>query len=46
VKAPCSSSHSATAANPSRILRAERAASVIQADTLTPSARAAARTPA
>src|SRR5271170_5503173 len=44
VKAPCSSSHSETAASPSRTMRARRAAAVIQADTLTPSAAAAATT--
>jgi hypothetical protein len=42
VKAPFSASHSATATRPSRSLRARRAASVIQAETLTPSACAAA----
>jgi len=41
---PCSASHSATAANPSRTFRASRAASVSQADTLTPRRAAAART--
>jgi hypothetical protein len=44
VSAPCSASHSATAIRPSRSLRACLAAAVIQADTLTPSASAAATT--
>ena len=44
--APCSASHSSTAARPSRIRRARRAASVNQAERLTPSASAALRTPA
>jgi hypothetical protein len=44
VNAPCSASHSATAIRPSRSLRACLAAAVIQADTLTPSASAAATT--
>jgi hypothetical protein len=41
VNAPFARSHSATAASPSRTTSARRAASVIQADTLTPSAAAA-----
>ena len=41
VSAPCSASHSATAARPSRSRRARRAAAVIQAETLRPSASAA-----
>ncbi len=44
VKTPCSASHSATAMRPSRSLSARLAAAVIQADTLTPSASAAATT--
>jgi len=44
VNVPCSASHSATAASPSRIKRARRAASVIQAETLFPSASAASST--
>ena len=44
VNAPCSASHSATAASPSRIRRARRAASVIHAETLFPSASAASST--
>ncbi len=44
VSAPWSASHSATAASPSRASSAWRAAFVIQAETLTPSAAAAART--
>src|SRR6187551_749438 len=44
VKAPCSASHSATAARPSRTRRARRAASVIHAETLFPSASAASST--
>jgi hypothetical protein len=44
--APCSASHSATAARPSRMRRARRAAAVSQAETLTPSASAALRTSA
>ena len=43
VNAPLRRSHSATAARPSRTTRARRAASVIQADTLTPSWAAAQR---
>ena len=41
---PCSASHSATAASPSRMSNARRAALVIQAETLTPSAVAASMT--
>src|SRR6266487_5762431 len=44
LSAPCSASHSATAASPSRSRRARLAAAVIHADTLTPSAAAAATT--
>ena len=44
VSAPCSLSHSATAASPSLTSRARRAASVIQAETLFPSASAASTT--
>lgn len=44
VNDPCSASHSATAARPSRINSSRRAAFVIHADTLTPSAAAASTT--
>ncbi len=44
VSGPCSASHSATATSPSRTSSTRRAASVIHADTLTPSAAAAATT--
>jgi hypothetical protein len=44
VNAPCSDSHSATAARPSRTRNARRAAAVIHADTLVPSASAASTT--
>lgn len=44
LKAPCSASHSATAARPSRTNNSRRAAAVIQAETLTPSSAAAAKT--
>src|SRR5262249_30238909 len=44
VKGPCSASHSATAASPSRILSASLAASVIHAETLTPRRAASAST--
>lgn len=40
VSGPCSASHSATAASPSRTLSARRAAEVIHAETLTPCAAA------
>lgn len=43
-KGPCSASHSAIAASPSRTWSARRAALVIQADTLTPSEAAASIT--
>jgi hypothetical protein len=46
LNAPCRASHSATPASPSRTTRARRAASVIHAETLMPSAAAAATTPA
>ncbi|MDQ1479308.1 MAG: hypothetical protein QOI44_169 [Actinomycetota bacterium] len=46
VKAPCLASHSATPASPSRTTSARRAASVIHAETLIPSAAAAATMPA
>ena len=42
LSAPCSASHSLTAARPSRTSSARRAALVIHADTLTPSSAAAA----
>ncbi len=42
VKCPCSRSHSATAASPSRISSARRAAAVLQAHTLMPSPATAA----
>ena len=44
VSGPCSASHSATAAKPSRARRARRAAAVIHAETLKPSSAAAATT--
>ncbi len=44
VNRPCSDSHRATAARPARLARASLAALVIQAETLTPSRAAAART--
>ena len=44
VSAPCSRSHSATAARPSRTRRARRAAAVIHAERLSPSAFAASIT--
>lgn len=44
VRGPCSASHSATAARPSRRRRARRAAAVIHAETLNPSSAAAAKT--
>jgi hypothetical protein len=44
VRAPCSASHSATASKPSRMRSARRAAAVIQAETLIPSASAASIT--
>lgn len=44
LNAPCSASHSATAARPSRVRSARRAAFVIHAETLTPSASAASTT--
>ena len=46
LNAPCLASHSATPASPSRTTRARRAASVIHAETLMPSAAAAATMPA
>ena len=46
LNAPCRASHSATPASPSRTTRARRAASVIHAETLMPSAAAAATMPA
>jgi hypothetical protein len=45
VSGPFSRSHSATASNPSRTIKARRAARVIHAETLTPSLRAASSTP-
>ncbi len=44
VSGPCSASHSATATSPSRTSSARRAARVIHAETLTPSAAAASTT--
>src|SRR4029077_8861015 len=44
VSAPCSDSHSATAARPSRTRKARRAPAVIHAETLRPSASAASIT--
>lgn len=44
LNAPCSASHSPTAARPSRMRSARRAAFVIHAETLTPSAAAASTT--
>jgi hypothetical protein len=46
VNAPCLASHLATPASPSRTTRARRAASVIHAETLIPSAAAASTMPA